>query len=55
MNLTTKVNRKIGPGIHNVSSVVQQTAHGSQQTAETAGELAGVARDLQSTVGRFRL
>jgi len=41
--------------IHQVTEVVQQTAKGSHETAQTALQLSTLAGELQRIVGKFRL
>lgn len=46
---------EINRNIVNISEVAQETAGGSQQTASASDELARLASDLQSQVGKFKV
>ncbi len=46
---------EINRNIVNISEVAQETAGGSQQTASASDELARLASDLQSQVGKFKI
>ena len=51
----TAVTGEISSNIHQITDVVSDTARGAHETATAAAQLSGLARDLQSLVGRFRL
>ena len=49
------VAEEINRNVANIRQVSQETSHGASQTAQASGELAKLASDLRSQVGRFRL
>ncbi len=51
----TQVSRDFGRSIHNINDIAEQTAGTADQVQATSQLLAGVAEQLNSQVGRFRL
>lgn len=50
-----KVTGEIPYNIHQISSVVTETASGAHQTAQAASSLSALPGELQQVVGRFKL
>ena len=51
----TQVSRDFGRSIHNINDIAEQTAGTADQVQATSQLLAGVAEQLNSQVGRFKL
>ncbi|RJQ48484.1 MAG: methyl-accepting chemotaxis protein, partial [Gammaproteobacteria bacterium] len=49
------VAEEINRNIVSISQVASQASNGSQQTAAASGQLAQLAAQLQSVVGRFKV
>jgi methyl-accepting chemotaxis protein len=51
----TATTGEISSNIHQITTVVQQTADGAQQSAVAARTLNGLSAELQKVVGRFQI
>jgi twitching motility protein PilJ len=45
----------VSQSIQRILSVTEQTSHGTRQAAQSIGQLATLARELKSSVARFRV